>query len=190
MATPIGHALAGYAVYKFASLKDEGRKNRRVLLGLALSMAIAPDLDFVPGIAIGQPALYHQLVSHSIGIGLAVSVVTAGLLSYASKSFITIFNLCFVSYLSHLAIDFFAPDGRPPYGQPLLWPISDEYFLSPVSLFLGVHHAGSAEASTLEWLAGIFTLHNVQAIAMEVIAIGPLALVAKVYHRVFEGHRE
>ena len=184
MASPIGHALAGYAIYKIYEAKSDETGSRRALLGVALFMAIAPDLDFVPGMLIGQPALYHQLITHSIGAAFVVSIITAGLFRSMGMSFSIPFNLCFVSYLSHLAIDFFAPDGRLPYGQPLFWPVIGAHFMSPVWLFLGMHHSGSTETSTLQWLMGILTLHNLRAIAVEVLLIGPCAVLATVHRRI------
>jgi membrane-bound metal-dependent hydrolase YbcI (DUF457 family) len=184
MASPIGHALAGYAIYKIYEAKSDVTGSRRALLSLALFMAIAPDLDFGPGILIGQPALYHQLITHSIGAAFVVSIITAGLFRSMGMSFSIPFNLCFVSYLSHLAIDFFAPDARPPYGQPLFWPLTGAYFMSPVWLFLGVQHSGSTEASTVQWLTGVLSLQNLWAIAIEVIFVGPCAVLATVHRRV------
>ena len=74
MATPIGHALAGYAVYVGGS---SSQSRTSILFWFCLLMAIAPDFDFIPGILQGQPNLYHQGVSHSLGAGLFVSFAAA-----------------------------------------------------------------------------------------------------------------
>jgi inner membrane protein len=176
MATPIGHALAGYAVY----LAGTSLKSRRtILFWLCLLMAIAPDFDFIPGILQGQPNLYHQGLSHSLGAGLLVSVAAALIISKGAmwKNW----SLLFVAYASHLALDFFAPDGRPPYGQPLFWPISNEYYFAPTSLQLlwGVHHAKATSAATTEWLSGILQLRNLRAISIEVLVTLPVILLAR-----------
>ena len=178
MATPIGHSLAGYVVYIFAAAKDRDRLN---LILLCIVMANAPDLDFLPGIFLGKPAMYHQGITHSLGFALMVSLVAAVLYSIKGKSFSVTFNLCFFSYFSHLVIDFFGPDQRLPYGIPLFWPISVEHFISPVSLFLGVHHVRSTSASTLEWIDGIFDPYNLGAICLEVLLIAPFILLGKRY---------
>jgi inner membrane protein len=176
MASPIGHALAGYAVYEgFTPDRETGR---RKALGLCVLMAIAPDFDFIPGILLGSPAFYHQGISHSIGFGLAVSLMVAGVMTIYGGRFSTVFRLAFLSYTSHLVIDIFAPDGRPPYGLPLLWPLTDHHFISPAPVFLGVHHSPTTDSSILEWLTGIFSLHNVRAIAVEIVLIGPVSLLA------------
>lgn len=144
-------------------------------------MANVPDLDFLPGIMMGTPALHHQGITHSLGFAFMVSLGAAGVYRAKGMSFSSMFSLCFISYLSHLIIDFFSPDGRFPYGEPLFWPISDEYFISPVQVFLGVHHAGSTFASTREWIEGILNLYNLGAIALEVVLIAPFVFLARYY---------
>jgi inner membrane protein len=180
MATPIGHALAGYAVYGFAGRKEE--QERLGLLLVCVALAIAPDLDFVPGLLFGTPALFHQGITHSIGFALVVSVVAAAVYRLViGKGFIVVFFLGFLSYTSHLLIDYFGPDIRMPYGIPVLWPISGEYFISPVQVFLGTYHAESTSATTGEWIRGMLHLHNVSAIAWEIALIAPLILVGRWY---------
>ena len=182
MATPIGHALAGYAVYGLAGGKED-RERRGVLL-VCVAMAIAPDLDFVPGVFFGRPALFHQGITHSIGFALVVSLVEAAVYRLVKgKGFVGIFFLGFLSYMSHLVIDYFGPDTRMPYGIPLLWPINGEYFISPVQIFLGTHHAESTSATTGAWIRGMLHLHNVSAIAWEIALIAPLILVGRWYRK-------
>jgi inner membrane protein len=176
MATPIGHALAGYSIY----LAGTSRKSdRNILFWFCLLTAIAPDLDFIPGILQGQPNLYHQGLSHSLGAGLLASFAAALIVNKGAlwKKW----SLFFVAYASHLTLDFFAPDGRPPYGQPLFWPISNEYYFAPPGLQLlwGVHHAKATSAATTEWLSGILHLHNLAAIGIEVLVTLPLVLLAR-----------
>jgi inner membrane protein len=176
MATPIGHALAGYSVYVAgASVKSP----RPILFWCCLLMAIAPDLDFIPGIIQGQPNLYHQGLSHSLGAALFVSLAAA--LIVGKGALWKNWRLLFVAYVSHLALDFFAPDGRPPYGQPLFWPISGEYYFAPGSLQLlwGVHHAKATSAATTEWLSGILQVQNLGAISIEVLVTLPMILLAR-----------
>ena len=56
MATPLGHSLAGYAVYSlFPAAKTLDQPN--VLL-LCVIMAISPDFDFLPGFLLGSPARF------------------------------------------------------------------------------------------------------------------------------------
>jgi inner membrane protein len=177
MATPIGHSLAGYAIYR-ALVPAEDR--RPALALFAAAMAIAPDLDFVPGILAGAPATYHQGLSHSLALGIIAGLTgTVVLRAFADTTARVGFLLGFLCYASHLFIDLFGPDARPPYGIPLFWPLSDHTFLSPVPLLLGVSHAGRTSASTSEWLIAILSLYNVAAIGLEIALILPFVLLAR-----------
>jgi inner membrane protein len=181
--TPFGHSLAGCAVYNFAvGAKDRNRLN---LIFLCIFMATAADLDFLPGILIGRPALYHHGITHSLGFTLMASLVVAGIYRFRGASFSAIFNLCFFSYLSHLVIDFFGHSNpyRHPPGIPLFWPITKENFVSPVQLFLGVHHEGSPSASTLEWIKSMIDPYNVAAIALEMVLIMPFIFLGQLYRK-------
>ncbi len=182
LATPIGHALAGYSIYLVSQAGYDARQRGKYeLVLLSIFMAVAPDLDFIPGLLLGTPAVYHQGISHSLGMALLAGVVMATFYRLNGKRFSKVFRLCFLSYLSHLVIDFFGPDGRLPYGLPLFWPLSNEHFLSPVPLFRGMHHAGSTYGSTLEWIMGIISLHNVLAVVVEVAWMVPLIFIGRSY---------
>lgn len=172
MATPVGHSLAAYAVYKFFSGRT-GRKGYRWLL-LSVAVANAPDLDFLPGLFLGQPALYHQGGTHSLSCAVGVGLLLAGILYVRDESFGQLFGFCFFAYSSHLILDMFGPDGRPPYGIPLFWPISNVHLISPVPLFLGMRHGGLV--STAEWFRAIFSLPNLVALAVEAAWMAPFLI--------------
>jgi len=165
VATPIGHALAGYMVY---SVNTEKRADKWALLWVCLLLAVAPDLDFLPGLLLGQPDLYHQGISHSLG--LAAVIAFAAALVYRRSQGILGANWVrfFAAYTSHLVIDMLGPDRRPPYGIPLFWPVSDEYYLAPFSLFPGVRHGGGTSTTALKWITALFNPYNFEAIAIEV----------------------
>jgi membrane-bound metal-dependent hydrolase YbcI (DUF457 family) len=145
--------------------------------GLGVALAVAPDLDVIPGLLVGQPALYHAEASHSLGAALAVSAAAAVLLRVVGLSFLAAFLVGFLAYGSHLALDMVGVDGRPPFGIPLLWPLSDMRFISPVPLLPGVRHAATASTGTVDWLQALFSLRNVIAIGIEVLVTGPLLLL-------------
>jgi membrane-bound metal-dependent hydrolase YbcI (DUF457 family) len=172
MATPIGHALAGYAVLGVLA----GRVARRpAMVVVAVAMGNIPDLDFLPGLILGAPALYHQGITHSLGTALALSVLVALVLRRVDMPFASTFVVSILAYTSHLALDFFGPDARPPYGQLLLWPLSDARFVAPVVLLPGVQHAAATSASTVEWVSGILHAVNLRAIVIEVLVVAPFA---------------
>ena len=177
MATPVGHSLAGYLVSGWSDGTRGPHKVRWLLLYVCL--ANAADLDFLPGILLGRPSLYHQGVSHSLGFALVVSLAVAGVCRLRGKSFAAIFALSCAAYVSHLVIDFFGSDTRPPYGIPIFWPLSGEYFISPIPVFWGVHHAGTAVGSALEWLIALLHPYNLGAIALEVVILLPFVALKR-----------
>jgi inner membrane protein len=183
MATPIGHTLAGYAVWSMA--RQAAHREERGLAILSVLVAITPDLDFLPGLLVGTPALFHQGITHSLVFGLVVSLGAAGLycLATGSARFRTAFSLAFLAYISHLFLDYAQPDGRAPYGIPALWPFSGEHFISPFPLLLGAHHAGSTSATTLEIVRGILVIHNLAAVTWEIVLVVPFILLGRWYRR-------
>jgi inner membrane protein len=175
MPTPIGHSLAGYAVLVFFK-KSSLQKNLYWII-LVLFMANAADLDWLPGFMQGQPALFHQGLTHSLGFAILFSSGVAVLFLVKGKPFLPIFSLCFFSYITHLGLDYLSPDGREPFGIPLFWPFSNEHFISPTPIFIGVRHVNSTSASTLEWIDGILDIHNLFSITLEAIIISPFILL-------------
>jgi len=187
MATPLGHALAGYAVYTFTKAAQE--RDDWGLLLLCVLVATAPDVDFLPGLLVGKPALFHQGITHSLGAAALVSVGAAGVLGLRGRSFPMLFSYCFIAYLSHLTLDLLGRDQRPPYGIPLLWPISEAYFISPLPILLGVRHAATGTASTQEWVLGLLHLHNLAAIAWETVVIFSCIRLGRRSRRVLLGRQ-
>jgi len=178
VATPIGHALAGYAVSRFGAAG--GAPADRVFLLACVALALAPDLDFVPGILNGKPPLYHQGITHSLTIAAAVSLATALVLRRAT---LRAWGVLFAAYASHLLIDLFGPDDRAPLGIPLFWPLGDAHYLSPLKLFMGVHHAASTTTSTERWLAALADWSNLAAVGIEIALLAPFALLARALYR-------
>jgi inner membrane protein len=155
---------------------------------LCMAAAVMPDLDFLPGLILGQPALYHQGISHSIGFAIGVGLSMAWTCCFRGQSFLLVWGLFSLAYCSHLILDLFGPDLRPPYGIPLLWPISNHYYLASVSVFLGVRHADVTSATNTEWLSAILDVHNLTAIAFEVGIVLPLILVVRLIKTRFSRH--
>ncbi|MEW6299075.1 MAG: metal-dependent hydrolase [Thermodesulfobacteriota bacterium] len=183
MATPIGHALAGYAVYQLRPVATSEGGRERALLWLCVSMAIAPDLDFLPGMLQGHPNLYHQGISHSIGAACVVSGLTAVLLGLRNGVVWSEWGLLFLAYASHLAVDFWGPDSRPPYGQPLFWPVSGAYYLAPTPILMGVRHAKNVAATPGEWIAGVLHPQNLAAVGVEILVMAPVILLTRSVRR-------
>lgn len=175
MASPIGHALAGYAAFRGFD-RTAGSQQRSILLACAF-LAISADLDFLPGILLGRPALYHQGMSHSFVVAMGVSLAAAGLFALQGFRFLLLWGQFFIAYASHLLLDLFGPDSREPLGIPLFWPISEQHFLSPVQVFLGFSHVSSTSGGRAEWINGVLQTQNLYAVARELLVLLPLVIL-------------
>ena len=176
MATPYGHALVGLSLILFWKPNSNLRPlpGWRVV-GLFLLLAVAPDLDFVPGIIVGSPGRYHQGEFHSLGfaLGLALGVGWAAkrLRGYAFWPFS---GAALLLVFSHLALDFFTEDLRPPIGFPIFWPLTAERYLSPFSIFPPVIR---------QWPHPEFWSHNLWVAGVETLILLPGLVVAVLARR-------
>ena len=177
MASPIGHALAGYAVGRLGEGSEA--PGGRLFLPVCAFLAVAPDLDFLPGLLVGQPSLHHQGASHSLVAAAVVGGVAALLLVRERSLRPRAWAVFGAAYASHLLMDFLGPDGRPPIGLPLLWPLSDATWLAPVAVLPGIHHSVTGQEGVGEWLAMVLSPVNLRAIAAELVLVGPVLFVAE-----------
>lgn len=167
MATPVGHILAGVA----AGTASTGGAT---ILGPVKDLvffsvvAILPDLDFVPGLLMGQGNAFHQGPTHSLLAAALVALACwiygrfkghAWLLAWAGAAV----------YLSHLAVDWMAMDYRAPIGIPLFWPFSYEHMSADHAIFLDI------KRSALTWAV---IKHDLLAVAWEILLLGPFAAAA------------
>lgn len=138
MATPLGHSLLGLTFGRMSGSAIVFRSRRGYFFSILA--ANAADLDFVPGLLMGDINRFHQEITHT----LLASIIFGGMVVLVSRSFCAIplrMGMASVGlYASHLLLDFFCEDKRAPFGQPLLWPFSLEYFISPWPIFGGVRH--------------------------------------------------
>lgn len=164
MPTPVGHALTGALLFGALARPED---QRPLPLAVACATAVAADLDFLPGLLVGDPSRFHQGPSHSLGAALAFGVLV-GVLWRRSElgSLGRRLALFTLFYASHPFLDLFAVDTSPPIGVPLLWPLSETYFHTPVTLFPDVHH-GPSWAAFVNW-------HNLRAVILETLGFGTL----------------
>ena len=163
MATPIGHALIGGICY------FTGNRSHTVdvpVLLVYILFANAPDLDFLPGILVGNPGAFHHGISHSLGFGALFAGVVATILTmtwqrFASYGLLKLALVGFLLYVSHLAVDFVTLDNSIPYGMPLFWPFSNDYVHAPIYIIPNVLHSSD-----------VFSLHNVNVAFKELAIFG------------------
>ena len=94
------------------------------LLAVAAFLACLPDLDYLPGLLVGELNRYHQLFTHSLAFCAVASAVAAWALRRTPLRPPSVAAIVF----SHLLFDLLTEDARPPIGIPLLWPFSDKPF--------------------------------------------------------------
>jgi len=169
MPTPVGHTLAGIAVWLFS--RAAASRRSLVLLFFLWVAAVAPDIDYFPVFwgDLELANLNHQHYTHSIFF----SLLSATALSIVAKWFLPgstalkLFPLMLIAALSHQFFDYLTYDGRDPVGIPLLWPL-DMRFNSPVSVFAGVAKGSFSD---------VVSLHNAFVIAREILLVGVVVLL-------------
>jgi len=170
MCTPVGHGLAGIALSWRGSRRLDFRP--AVWMPALCVLSVLPDLDFLPGILIGRPNVFHHGWTHSIVFCLAAAALIAAGLSAAGKPRpAATAGLCLLVLLSHLALDCLSKDRLPPRGLQLFWPFSERYVMSPIAVFLDVNKG----VDNGTFLLRLATFHNVKTMLLETVLLGPLA---------------
>jgi hypothetical protein len=134
MALPIAHATAGYLVHRLGRRQAPSAGWGRALAFMAIGNL--PDVDFLVGFLLGRPGVFHRGVTHTVLAALLFGAL-AGTIAWWRRwdRWWPAALLCAAAYGSHLLVDFFTIDQRPPAGAQFLWPLSDAYYLSPVTIF-------------------------------------------------------
>ena len=160
MSTPLGHFLLGAAIG--AAIRPERSWARAALIGGVCG--VAADLDFLPGLVLGDPARFHNAFTHSFACAAAAGVLLALACSADRRRWLL---LGATAFASHLLLDYLTFDDSPPFGIPLFWPWSSGRFTSPQPVFDNVVRSGG--------LAMI--RHNLRVAGIESLLIGPVAAI-------------
>ena len=158
MPSPVGHAIAGAAIARAITPKDTG------LVVACAALAVAPDLDLV----LPQN---HRMATHSIGavaLVMILAILVTGRVKWDGAWHRVVFALV-AAFASHLLLDWLAVDNTPPRGIQLLWPFSDDWYISNWDLFRGTARRNVLTAQSM-WI-------NATAIAQEIVTLGPIAWV-------------
>lgn len=171
MPSPFGHSLMGYIIYRGAGRPYTASRWQDLLL--YLFAANAADLDFIPGFLAGDPNRFHHGISHSLGFAVLFALAFSFLLELQKREpFRRNFAIFFSLYFSHIALDYFSIDVRLPYGEPFLWPLSDDYYMAPFAFLPGIERSSSG----IEFIPSLFSFHNLWAVTVECLLLLPLAL--------------
>lgn len=181
MASPIGHALGGLVVYTVGT----GKKLNWIALIGSLFFAVLPDIDFLFGLMVGEPNRYHHGVTHTILFVVLAALPGAWLCSRKNARQFRFFALIFVlAGLSHLLFDLVTIDSNPPFGAPLFWPLSSQYYIIPASLFTDIHRSADAAG----FFKSLFNRHNAMAVVREIYLLLPVVIVALLLKKRFIKH--
>jgi inner membrane protein len=159
MPSPIGHMLAGAA----AGLLVSGRRDASAVPVIVFALvAAAPDLDLLSG------SVVHRGPSHSLAAAVLAGVAAWVLLARRDGRVQAAVAVA-AAYATHTVADWLSADTTPPMGLMALWPLTNDYYVAPVPIFLAV--------SRRYWLAETWLL-NLRAVIRELLILGPLLWIA------------
>jgi membrane-bound metal-dependent hydrolase YbcI (DUF457 family) len=170
LCTPIGHALAGLALYSFSNVSS---KKRWVIFCIVLFFAVFPDIDFLFGFIVGDADKYHHQFTHSFLFVAIIGVVAALVIDNINIMNFKRSALLFISVgISHVFLDMLCIDTSAPFGVPIFWPFSEKYYISPILIFSDVDRVfnpGIFFQSLISW-------HNLKTILIEIIILGSIVV--------------
>lgn len=171
MPSPVGHTLLGFV---FANVPLHKKLYQSAAwISFVIFAANAPDLDFLPGWYLGDINRFHHGISHSIGMAVIFAALSALVSTLLTNQIRLVFLVGLIVFLSHLLGDYLGVDLVEPFGAPFLWPLSQEYYLSPYQIFNPVEHGSVGEVSHSVF-DKIFSLKNLIAAGIEMLIVMPL----------------
>ena len=177
MCSPVGHCLAALAI----GIKVEKKQLTLKYFSFCVFSGCAADLDFLVGWYYGDLNGYHHLGSHSIFAallyGLIVYVALRNFGNSHNPDEPSIWPVAGgLMYLSHIVLDWLAEDTSEPVGIQLLWPLSEQFMASPISIFPRFMHEADG-ADVLGMFVGLFNWHNFTVVIIEIVIFLPLVLM-------------
>lgn len=140
MPTPVAHSLAAVAICGAG-----GRLSVRWNWSLPLLVVIAniPDIDFLPGIFVGNPTAYHWGPTHSLLAAVLFGILAGCVVGRITGEYLKGIVLATAAYGSHIVLDLMiGGHSHIPVGLNLFWPLSntpvrlewDLFSMAPVSI--------------------------------------------------------
>lgn len=175
MPSPLAHALTGYIFYdkKPFLFFEKGFSNFLFYLFLAN----LPDIDFLPGFLIGEPNLYHHGLSHTLGAALFVALLFGTIFHFWKERFWSVTIVTFLAYYSHVLMDYFTQDLRPPFGVMLFWPFDSSFYISDLLIFKNVFRSDISST----FFITLFSRENIETFVWEAFLLGVLISLFKIF---------
>ncbi|MGB7428793.1 MAG: metal-dependent hydrolase [Microcoleaceae cyanobacterium] len=178
MPSPVGHTLAGICGFYLAYPKIP--KTRRIAaLFTAIFVANSPDLDIFPGLILYQdPSILHRQATHSFIVAIFIGCLVTGIVYLLKIKNYHWMGLWFGGlYTSHIVLDLLVTDDGFPHGLQAFWPITLDYFISPLTIFNGFDYATSG----LTMLQSMMTFNNLIGTLKELAILMPLVWFAWIF---------
>jgi membrane-bound metal-dependent hydrolase YbcI (DUF457 family) len=169
MPSPVGHILGGAIVYLAGT--SEQRSRSGFVLMMTLFGSIAPDLDFLPGILIGDMRAFHHGITHSMPFAFACGALVFVIARrYDEGIALRSALLATLACISHLVLDFVSVN-EGTRGVPLLWPFSTELHGFSLRLFGHFQYGDISEGvwSVVRWV-------NVSPLLRELLILGGVVI--------------
>jgi membrane-bound metal-dependent hydrolase YbcI (DUF457 family) len=204
MPTPLAHGVAGYAAAR--TIRQDWRSWR--FLALAFVIASLPDLDFIPGILIGDAGAFHRRATHSVFAAFVFTVPLVILLwklgprmvdartdrspspgAPSAPGFAAWYGFVVAIYASHLLLDLVSLDLVDNSGLQLAWPFTNAYFSAPLPLpaalsgFFDLRFGPTGGA----FFRTLFSLHAFGVYIVEALIFSPTLIVPLLASRLRRG---
>jgi membrane-bound metal-dependent hydrolase YbcI (DUF457 family) len=176
MPTPVGHTLAGLAIWAVGDrskpLKDLLNARSLGWAGLCVVASNIPDADFISITSSGLTfsGKFHHGISHSIGFAVGLGALVWVWAKIRKSEFAArAAMLTTYCYTLHIFMDLFNIDSYPVNGTglPALWPFMNRYFTVPI-------FPGASRAE-------IFSVYNLVTVGLEVLIYGLMLLAALIW---------
>jgi inner membrane protein len=182
--SPVAHSLAGLALVRLSPYLGLGRDRSSLpqpgarasarreylwYLGALIFASNAPDLDFIPGILVGDPGRFHHGPIHSLGVAVLFGSVTALLAHRAGVRSAFRFGLLMgLAFSIHLVLDMLSTDNSVRHGVSLFWPFLDQSLSLPYPIFIDIKR----DTQATSFIQSLLMWHNVYAVLRELLVVG------------------
>ena len=140
----------------------------------------AADFDFIPGILIGEPGLFHHGPMHSLFAAAAFGAFAAPFARWLGfRSIWRCGVLMALAFASHLFLDMMASDDGAPSAVPLFWPLSDQMISLPFTPFIAIRLDPAVDG----FVQSLLSAHNANALLWEFVIVSLAMALARAARR-------
>jgi len=170
--SPVGHSLVG--ICGFMVTQGAVLRRRGWLLFGSVVIANLPDFDFLPGLLLGDPRSFHHQGTHSLAAVAIVSLVAGGVARRWKLNGAAWGIWAGGLYLSHVVLDLLVNDPSAPFGVQLFWPLSELYFISPITPFARFDYFDPE----LGMVKTLLSFHNLTTMLGEIVLMTPFVVLS------------